>query len=129
MNEDEDEVEVYVVSAFSEKAQKEAVSDDSLLKAAEEIVNGLIDANLSGSLVKKRIASGNRNTGRSDGNRAIVSIKRGKKLFYLYLFSKKEKDNITKKELKALKEFGELMFSYSDEQLNDMVSKGVLRKL
>ncbi|WP_159191767.1 type II toxin-antitoxin system RelE/ParE family toxin, partial [Klebsiella pneumoniae] len=70
-----------------------------------------------------------RNTGKSDGNRAIVSIKRGKKLFYLYIFSKKEKDNITKKELKALKEFGNLMFSFSDEKLQEMVSSGVLRKL
>ncbi|EGX8289196.1 type II toxin-antitoxin system RelE/ParE family toxin [Salmonella enterica subsp. enterica serovar Braenderup] len=125
----DDEVEVYVVNTFSAKARKEAVSDKHLLEAAKEIVSGLVDANLSGSLVKKRIASGLRNTGRSDGDRAIVSIKRGRKLFYLYLFSKKEKDNITKKELKALKDYGELMFSYTDEQLNKMVSSGVLRKL
>ncbi len=125
----DDEVEVYVVNTFSAKARKEAVSDEHLLEAAKEIVSGLVDANLSGSLVKKRIASGLRNTGRSDGDRAIVSIKRGRKLFYLYLFSKKEKDNITKKELKALKDYGELMFSYTDEQLNKMVSSGVLRKL
>ncbi|HBZ3189280.1 TPA: type II toxin-antitoxin system RelE/ParE family toxin [Klebsiella pneumoniae] len=125
----DDEIDVYVVSAFSAKAIKEAVSDENLLDAAKEIFSGLIDANLSGSLVKKRIPSGKRNTGKSDGNRAIVSIKRGKKLFYLYIFSKKEKDNITKKELKALKEFGNLMFSFSDEKLQEMVSSGVLRKL
>lgn len=125
----DDEIDVYVVNDFSIKAGKEAVSDRALLDAAKEIFNGLIDANLSGSLVKKRISSGNRNTGKSDGTRAIVSIKRGNKLFYLYLFSKKEKDNITKKELKALKEYGELMFSFSEKKLQEMVSSGVLRKL
>lgn len=125
----DEEIDVYVVNSFSIKAGKEAVSDSALLDAAKEIFSGLIDANLSGSLIKKRISSGKRNTGKSDGTRAIVSIKRGNKLFYLYLFSKKEKDNITKKESKALKDYGELMFSYSDKKLKDMVSSGVLRKL
>lgn len=125
----DEEVDVYVVKNFSIKAEKEAVSDRALLDAAKEIFSGLIDANLSGSLVKKRISSGKRNTGKSDGTRAIVSIKRGNKLFYIYLFSKKEKDNITKKELKALKEYGELMFSFSEKELQEMVSSGVLRKL
>ncbi|ELY4303443.1 type II toxin-antitoxin system RelE/ParE family toxin [Cronobacter turicensis] len=127
--EDKDDIEVYVVSSFVKVAAKEGVDDAALKKAAFEIFAGLIDADLKGSLFKKRIASANRNTGKSDGNRAIVSMKRGKKLFYIYLFSKKEKDNISAKELKALKAYGELMFTYDDEYLEAMIAKGLLRKL
>jgi len=130
MNNDESEpFDVYVVTMFADKADKEGVTDEALVDASKEIFAGLIDANLKGSLIKKRIASGNRNTGKSDGNRAIVSIKRGNKLFFLYLFSKKEKDNISDKELKALKEYGELMFSQTDESLGKMLKEGLLRKL
>lgn len=129
MNEDEDVFEVYVVSTFVKAAANEGVDDAALKKAADEIFSGLVDAKLKGSLVKKRIASANRNTGKSDGNRAIVSIKKGNKLFYLYLFSKKEKDNISAKELKALKEYGDLMFSYNENDLASMIEEGLLRKL
>nr|CAZ68147.1 hypothetical protein [Rahnella sp. WMR114] len=121
--------EIYLASSFVEVAKKEVISDAALVGAASEIFAGLIDANLSGSLVKKRIASGKRNTGKSDGTRAIVSIKKGNKLFFIHLFSKKENDNISKKELAVLKEYGELLFSFTDEQLEGMVSKGILRKL
>jgi len=129
MNDDENVFEIYVVSSFAKAAAKEGVDDVALREAAGEIFSGLVDADLKGSLVKKRIASANRNTGKSDGNRAIVSIKKGNKLFYLYLFSKKEKDNISKKELNALKKYGDLMFSYNENDLTSMIDEGLLRKL
>lgn len=124
-----EQFDVYVVTTFADKADKEGVTDQALLNASQEIFAGLFDASLKGSLIKKRIASGNRNTGKSGGNRAIVSIKRDGKLFFLYLFSKKEKDNISDKELNALKEYGELMFSQTEESLCAMLKGGLLRKL
>ena len=61
---------------------------------------GLIDAQLGGGLVKKRIAVGS--SGKRGGARVIVATNFGGRWFFLYGFEKNERDNIDTREMKAL---------------------------
>ena len=55
---------------FFKWAKSEGLSNPTLIRAAKEINQGLIDANLGGRLVKKRIAR--KGQGKSNGFRTIV---------------------------------------------------------
>ena len=62
--------------------------------------DGLIDAQLGGGLVKKRIAVGS--SGKRGGARVIVATNFCGRWFFLYGFEKNERDNIDTREMKAL---------------------------
>lgn len=81
---------------------KAGVSNDALLEATSEMVQGLVDAELGGYLVKKRIALQGR--GKRGGARTIVATNRGQCWFFLYGFAESEQADIDKDELKALQQ-------------------------
>ncbi len=49
-------MQVYKSKWFSKWAEKEDLTDRDLFAAIEEITNGLIDADLGGHVMKKRVA-------------------------------------------------------------------------
>ena len=61
---------------------------------------GMIDADLGGDVLKKRIALPGR--GKRGSVRVIVATKRQDRWFFLYGFEKNERANINAKELKSL---------------------------
>ena len=63
--------QVFVTKTFARWMRKSQVTDLDILGATEEMVQGLIDANLGGYLVKKRVAL--RGRGKSAGARTIVA--------------------------------------------------------
>lgn len=58
---------VFKTKTFNKWQNKELIKDRELILAIEEIANGLIDADLGGGLVKKRIRK--RGLGKSSGYR------------------------------------------------------------
>jgi len=62
-------MQILMTRSFQRWAAGEALTDDTLLAAVEEIGQGLIDADLGGHLVKKRI--GTRGRGKSGESRRI----------------------------------------------------------
>ena len=62
---------------------------------------GLIDADLGGHVMKKRIAVGGR--GKSGGARTLLAYKSGDKAFFVYGFAKNALANVSADELRALK--------------------------
>ena len=56
--------------SFAKDAKSQGLNDLALIKAIKEVQAGLVDADLGGSLVKKRIAVGSK--GKSGGLRAIL---------------------------------------------------------
>jgi hypothetical protein len=80
---------------FARTARKQGLTDQTLCLAVAEIESGLIDARLGGGLLKKRIAKGSR--GKSGGFRTIVACRRHDRLVFLYVFGKNERDNITER--------------------------------
>jgi len=109
---------------FQRWAVRETLTDDILLAAVEEIGQGLIDADLGGHVIKKRI--GIRGRGKRGGVRTLLAIQLDDKAFFIYGFSKNEHSNVSQKELKALKLLASELLGYSTEALEKAVQAGEL---
>lgn len=76
----------FKIASFSRWARKAGLDDEALSQAVREMKNGLIEAQLGGGLVKKRIALGS--SGKRGGARVIVATNFGGRWFFLYGFEK-----------------------------------------
>lgn len=76
---------------------------------------GLIDANLGGGLVKKRVALAGR--GKRGGTRTIVAYRRSRAAFFIYGFEKAERSNLGRRELSALKLLAKTLLNYTPAEL------------
>ena len=117
-------MKVFKTRLFKRWADSEKLSDAALLKAIEEISNGLLDANLGGSVYKKRAAG--QGKGKSGGARTLIAFRVEDKAFFIYGFAKNKRVNIKDDELKALKELAKELFGYSNKVLADMIIEGTL---
>ena len=108
-------MQIFQTKWFAHWADKEGLSPQVLCAAVAEISRGLVDANLSGHVVKKRVALGGR--GKSGGVRTLLAYKLNDKAFFLYGFAKNQQSNITDKELKALKLLAAKLLAYDSRQL------------
>jgi len=104
--------------------QMKSLDDSALCAAVEEMMQGLIDADLGGYIVKKRVALPGR--GKSGGARTIVATKKGKRWFFIFGFAKNDKANITVSELERLQSFASDLLSLSDKSLDEVVKEGKL---
>ncbi len=103
-------------------ADKEDLTDRDLSSAVKEMANGLIDADLGGHVMKKRVAL--QGQGKSGGARTLLAFKVGDKAFFMYGFAKNQQDNISAKELKALKAMAKQVLGYTPAQLNVALKAG-----
>lgn len=87
----------------------------------------MVDANLGGSIVKKRIAIAGR--GKRGGVRTIVATNFGSNWFFLYGFEKNVRANITDAELDALKEIATDLLALNDGALTHAVAQGKLLEI
>ena len=106
------------------KPGKDGPSDADLRATIGEIEAGLVDAELGGELVKKRIARPGQ--GKRRGFRTIVAVRIGEKAFFLYCFAKKQRDNITGPELAALRRLATELMGYSEAELDKALASGAL---
>lgn len=109
---------------FSRWAAKVGLSDAVLKAAIREMQAGLIDADLGGGLIKKRIALPGR--GKRGSTRTLLATNQADRWIYVYGFEKNEKDNITTKELEALRLLAADLLRLSDEQVHVATRQGVL---
>jgi hypothetical protein len=117
-------VRVFKGKWFNHYAAKYTISDEVLLKASQEIEQGLVDANLGGNVYKKRI--GKNGKGRRGGYRTIVLFRSGERLFFQFGYAKNVLDTIDTKEEKEYKDLADWYFALTDEQLDAMVKTGRL---
>ena len=115
---------VFKNKAFSRWATKEFLGDGTLLSAVDEMENGLIDAELGGHVIKKRVAVAGR--GKSGGVRTLLAYKAGSKVFFVYGFAKSVRSNISAGELKALKHLAKELLNYNDKALTEAIKHGAL---
>lgn len=109
---------------FAKWQAGEKLSDASLCKAVKEMESGLIDADLGGSLYKKRLARPG--GGKSGGYRTLLSARIGSRYVFLHGFAKSDKANITQDEKKALQYAGKVFLEMSGEPLAKALQLGVL---
>ena len=102
--------------------EKHGLSDQALVKAVAEMEQGLIDADLGGSVLKKRVALPGR--GKRGGVRVIVATQKVDRWVFLYGFEKNERDNISDRELKIFQEMAGDLLKLNDRQVDLALSEG-----
>ena len=111
---------IFKTRFFARQMQKIGLSDELLLNAVDEMERGLIDADLGGGVVKKRVALPNR--GKSGSTRTLIATNKNNRWFFMLGFEKNQRDNISSSELKKLKDVAFDFLQMSSEQLNDFLS-------
>jgi len=113
---------IFKTRLFARQMQKIGLSDELLLNAVAEMQHGLIDADLGGGVVKKRVELPNR--GKSGSTRTLIATNKNDRWFFMFGFEKNQRDNINDKELRFLKEFAADLLTISDARLlNALESK------
>lgn len=118
---------IYKGAVFSDWAAKHGISDEALVSVVNEMNSGAYEANLGGSVYKKRIAI--RNKGKSGGVRTILAFLVDEKAFFIYGFAKNKLDNVDEKELKALKKLAKIYLHLTENELGKAVQNGKLIKV
>ena len=112
---------------FGRWMRKTGLTDSALCSAVAEMAEGLIDADLGGGIVKKRVGLAGR--GKRGGARTLVATNKGTRWFFLYGFEKNDRANITDDELEALKEIAEQLLARTGKQLDEAVQDGSLKEI
>ena len=107
---------------FDRWARKAALSDELLCQAVEEMLNGLVDANLGGGVFKKRVALPGR--GKSGSVRTLLATNRNDRWFFLFGFEKNDRSNISKTELAALQSLADDLLSLQKLQILAAIEDG-----
>jgi hypothetical protein len=115
---------IFTTKPFLRFMRHEGIDDGQLRAATERAENGLVDADLGGSVIKQRIAR--RGGGRSGGYRTILIFRRGDRAIFVHGFAKSDLSNISGPELKAFRKLAALLLSYDDEQLLAALNSGTL---
>ncbi|AEF53330.1 protein of unknown function DUF1044 [Marinomonas posidonica IVIA-Po-181] len=118
---------IYKTKEFCSLTKKDRLSNKDLIEACDEIQRGLLDADLGGSLYKKRVATESK--GKSGDYRTIIGAVIGEKYFFLYAFAKNKRANITKKEQIALRELAQVLISFSQSELESLIASKELIKV
>lgn len=112
---------------FDRWMRKTELSDVALIAAIHEMEQGLIDADLGGGIVKKRVALPGR--GKSAGSRTLVATNRGNRWFFVFGFEKSERANISPKELTALQLIATDLLKLSSVEIDVEVESGALQEV
>ena len=115
---------VYKTRWFDRWARKEGLAASSLCAAVDEMARGLVDADLGGGLVKKRI--GRPGQGKSGGYRTLAATNQGDRWMFVFGFPKNERSNIDKDETEALKKLAAHLLSLTTQALDRAQSAGEL---
>ena len=112
---------IFKYKTFEKWAKKQGVHNIDLIKAINEIQNGLIDAALGGNVYKKRI--GLHGKGKRGSHRTIILMKIQHKAIFAHGFAKREKDNITKNELDGFKTMADAFLNLNNKQIKILIDK------
>jgi hypothetical protein len=115
---------VFRTRTFTRWMGNAGLTDAALCEAVLEMAHGLIDADLGGHVVKKRVALPGQ--GKRGGARTIVATRLADRWFFLYGFGKNERGNIDKDELKVFQEMARDFLGFDDRQLATLLASGEL---
>ena len=118
---------VFKTRHFSRWMRKTELADAALCKAVAEMEQGLIDADLGGGVVKKRVPLPGR--GKSGGVRTLVATNRGDRWFFVFGFEKNERANISAGELEALQAIAVDLLKLTARDLDAQVETGALQEI
>ncbi len=118
---------VFKTRHFTRWMRKTELNDGALCSAVAEMVQGLIDADLGGGIVKKRIGLAGR--GKRGGARTLIATNKGNRWFFVYGFEKNDRTNITDDELQGLQDIARELLARTGHQLDQAVDDGSLQEI
>lgn len=118
---------VFKTRYFCRWMRKTGLTDNSLCSAVAEMAQGLIDADLGGGIVKKRIGLAGR--GKRGGARTLVATNKGNRWFFIFGFEKNERANIEDDELEALQDIATALLARTGRQLDEASEEGSLQEI
>ena len=118
---------VFKTRHFIRWMRKTGLTDAALCKAVAEMEQGLIDADLGGGVMKKRVPL--RGRGKSGGARTLVATNRGDRWFFVFGFEKNERANIAAGELEALQAIAADLLKLAAKELDAQVETGALQEI
>ena len=105
---------------FAKAAKKARISDEELCAAIRQVMLGHAD-DLGGGVFKKRL--------KDNRHRSIIIAKGGKYWIYVYLFAKKDRDNIGIDELLEFKKLATLYSHQTDSVIDAEIENGDLLEI
>jgi len=118
---------VFKTRYFSRWLRKTDLTDAALLQAVNEMAAGLVDAELGGDIVKKRVALPGH--GKRGGARTLVATRKAATWFFVFGFEKSEKSNVSSTELEALQALAVELLALTVQQLDCAVEDGTLQEI
>lgn len=115
---------IYQTRWFDRWVRKEGLAADCICAAVREMASGLVDADLGGGLVKKRIARFGQ--GKRGGFRTLVATNRSSRWIFVFGFPKNQRGNINDNELLALKKLSDHFLSLSQAEIVQVLNAGEL---
>ena len=108
-------IRIFKTRYFQRWMNKAGLSDEMLVVAVLEMVAGLVDADLGGGVLKKRIALSGR--GKRGSVRTLIATRRADRWIFVFGFEKKQRSNVSAEELKALRVLADELLGLSTAQL------------
>jgi hypothetical protein len=118
---------VFKTRHFARWLRKSGLTDVALCEAVNEMVAGLVDADLGGDVLKKRVAMPGR--GKRGGARTLVATRKASYWFFVYGFEKNERSTVSSTELEALQTLAAELLALTDQQLDRSVEDGALQEI
>lgn len=107
--------------------RKSELTDEALCLAISEMEMGLIDAELGGRVVKKRVPLPGR--GKRGGTRTLLATNKASLWFFVFGFEKSERANVSRSELEALKALAHDLLNLSPAELDSLVESDALQEI
>ncbi len=117
------------IKKFCAEAKKNNLNDRDLVETINEFIKltreEQLKFSLGAGLFKLRIATKS-GRGKSAGSRSLLAFQKNNGIFWLHLFSKNDKENITSLELKKLKQLSNIMIHLNDTEIEKLINIGEL---
>jgi hypothetical protein len=118
---------IFKTRYFSRWMRKTDLTEKALCTAIAEMMLGLIDGDLGGGIIKKRIGLAGR--GKRGGARTLVASNTGNRWFFVCGFDKNDRANISADELEALQGLARELLARTNQQLDEAVVGGALQEI
>ncbi|WP_144106779.1 type II toxin-antitoxin system RelE/ParE family toxin [Paraburkholderia sp. BCC1886] len=118
---------VFKTRTFGRWMRKTELTDEALCLAVDEMIAGLIDADLGGNVVKKRVALPGR--GKSGSARTLLATNRGSRWFFMFGFEKNERDNISSADLKIIQKAARDVLTMTTRALELEIENGTFKEI
>lgn len=112
---------------FQRWARRAGLADSTLWQAVREMQAGLVDADLGGSLLKKRVPLPGR--GKRGSVRTLVAYRRSGHWFFLFGFQKNEREDLPEHALQTLRDEGGVLLALGDGPLEELLRSGTLMEI